>query len=136
VFRRWLTEDYCPGPCRCRIELVKRPEFLPLHHPTALHIRVHNTSLTTWALHAGTSAGIHACFALMNEQGKQIASGKAGLFDALVPPGGSLPLTLTLPPLKHPGRYHVLVDMVEEQHCTFYQVGSEPLEEEFVAREE
>jgi hypothetical protein len=133
VFRSWLEEGYCPGPCRCRVEFRQRPDYFPLHRPFALPILVHNTSSATWSLRAGSNAGIHATFALMDAEGETVAVGKAGLFDALVRPGGSVPLTLTLPPLRRPGRYRLLVDMVEEQHCTFYQAGSEPLEEEFIA---
>jgi hypothetical protein len=136
VFRRWLADGYCPGPCRCRIELVRPPAFLPLHRPLALGIVVHNTSPLAWPLRAGTSAGIHVSYHLMHAGGDMAVVSKAGLFDAVVPPGGSVPLTVTLPALTRPGRYRLFVDMVEEQHCTFYQTGSEPLDEEFEAREE
>ncbi|HJT77301.1 MAG TPA: hypothetical protein VJ739_08870, partial [Gemmataceae bacterium] len=59
---------------------------------------------------------------------------RAGLFAADVPPGGSIDLTLPLPALPRPGRYHLLVDMMHEQQCAFYQTGSEPLEEELEVR--
>jgi protein tyrosine phosphatase (PTP) superfamily phosphohydrolase (DUF442 family) len=136
VFRRWLAGGYCPGPCRARLGLVRRPAFLALHRPLALRVVVHNTSPQPWPLRAGTSAGIHVSYALIHAEGDAAAVGKAGLFDAVVPPGGSLPVTVTLPALHRPGQYRVFVDMVEEQHCTFYQTGSEPLDEEFEAREE
>jgi protein tyrosine phosphatase (PTP) superfamily phosphohydrolase (DUF442 family) len=136
VFRRWLADGYCPGPCRARLEWVRRPAFLPLGHPLALHLVVYNTSPQAWPLRAGRSAGIHLVCSLTHAGGDTVAVSKAGFFDAVVPPGGSVPLTVTLPALRRAGQYRLFVDMVEEQHCTFYQTGSEPLDEEFEAREE
>ena len=48
-------------------------------------------------------------------------------FDATVPPGGHIDLTLSLPALDIPGRYRLRVDMVDEQHAYFLQEGCEPL---------
>ena len=44
------------------------------------------------------------------------------MFDAVVPPGEAVDLTAALPPLP-PGRYHVQLDMIDEQHAWFYQTG-------------
>jgi hypothetical protein len=49
----------------------------------------------------------------------------------VVEPGQLHETTLVLPRLT-PGRYRVIIDMVEEGHCWFYQAGSEPWEEELV----
>ena len=47
-------------------------------------------------------------------------------------PGESIELTLVVGALREPGRYRLVVDLIEEQHCWFFQGGSEPLEEEIV----
>jgi hypothetical protein len=60
---------------------------------------------------------------------------KAGLQDAVVPPGDSIDLTVAIPPLRKPGRYRLQIDIVDEQQCWFYQTGSQPLEVELIARE-
>jgi hypothetical protein len=97
---------------------------------------VHNTSIKTWRLQAESNAGIHATFMLVNDHGATVYEGRAGLFAAKVPPGSSIDLTLALPGVASPGKYRLIVDMVDEQHCTFFQAGSEVLERELEVREQ
>jgi hypothetical protein len=130
IFRRWIEHEYCPGECRCRLEILDHREQ-PLHvHsplPTALRVRCHNTSIETWRLHPSNNSGIHLFFVLCNDRGQRVAEGKAGLFHAVVPPGEFIDLTVVLPGLMKPGRYELRVDMEAEQHAYFLQTGSEPL---------
>jgi hypothetical protein len=136
AFRRWVEQDYCPGPCRCTLEWLDPPGPLPRGRPVARHVRARNTSPETWHLSPDGCAGIHLTFTLNDEHFRYRAVGRAGLFRADVPSGESIDLTLALPPLNRPGRYHLLVDMIDEQQCCFYQTGSEPLEEELDVREQ
>jgi hypothetical protein len=133
-FRRWAVHEYCPGPCRCRLEWVEKPHALRCWQPSALRIRAHNTSEETWRLSADSNAGVHLIYNLFDENYQYQTTGRSGLFRARVPPGGSIDLTLALPSLR-PGRYLLMVDMIDEQQCSFYQTGSEPLEEELDVRE-
>jgi hypothetical protein len=130
VLRRWIEEDYCPGECRCRLELLE-PSRQPLHlHgplPTALRVRCHNTSIEPWRLHPSPNSGTHLIFFLSNDKDQRIASGKSGLFHAVVPPGEFVDLTVVLPGLTQPGRYELRLDMEQEQHAFFLQTGSQPL---------
>jgi hypothetical protein len=89
-------------------------------------VRCTNTSVKPWRLRPGSNAGIHAVFFLDDDTGKMIVQGRSGLFDAVVAPGGSIDLTLAFPALQ-PGKYTLRVDMTDEQHGEFLQVGSEPL---------
>ncbi|HXG12935.1 MAG TPA: tyrosine-protein phosphatase [Gemmataceae bacterium] len=134
VFRRWARREYCPGVCRCELELLEPLEAVPPGRPFAVRVRARNTSFRTWRLRRGTAAGVHASYVVYNHHQHKAASGEGGLFEAEVPPGRSIDLTLALPALK-PGRYRLLVDMTDGQHCWFLQTGSEPLEQEFVVRE-
>jgi protein tyrosine phosphatase (PTP) superfamily phosphohydrolase (DUF442 family) len=135
VFRAWLDHGYTPGPCLARVELLDPVAGLPPMTPSAVRVRAHNTSPETWHFKAGSVAGVHVSYALEDEQGRAQGVGKSGLFDAEVPPGGSIDVTLALPRLR-PGHYRLLVDLLDEQHGCFYQAGSEPLEEELTVREE
>lgn len=130
VFHRWIEKDYCPGECRCRLELLE-PSRPPLHihgpMPAPLRVRCHNTSIEPWRLHPAENAGTHLFFVLTNEKDQRIAEGKAGLFHAVVPPGEFIDLTVVLPALMQPGRYELRLDMEEEQHAYFLQTGSQPL---------
>ncbi|MHB1425580.1 MAG: tyrosine-protein phosphatase [Gemmataceae bacterium] len=130
LFRHWIEEEYCPGECRCRLELLE-PTQQPLHVnsplPTALRVRCRNTSIQPWRLHPDYNAGTHLFFVLTNQRDQRVAEGKAGLFHAVVNPGEFVDLTVVLPGLARPGRYELRLDMEEEQHAYFLQTGSQPL---------
>jgi hypothetical protein len=136
VFRRWVADGYCPGECRCAMELLHAPKSVPRGRQVALALRVCNTSIMSWRLRPENNAGIHASFTLFDAQGGTVAEGRAGLFDAEVAPGASIDLTLVLPAVNRPGKYRLVVDMVDEQHCSFFQAGSDVLEWEFEVRDQ
>lgn len=130
VLRRWIERDYCPAACRCRLELPDHPERpirLKGDEPTVLRVRCHNTSIKPWRLHPAGNTGIHLDCVLCTDRDVRIGEFKAGLFHAVVPPGGFIDLTVAFPPLYLPGRYELRLDMTEEQHGSFLQTGSEPL---------
>jgi hypothetical protein len=133
-FRRWAQEEYCPAECRCRIDALELPAAVRPGKPFTVLVRFHNTSVKTWRFQAETNAGIHARYDLWDDCDQQVASARAGLFPAEVRPGQAIDLKLALPALKA-GSYRLLVDLVDEQHCWFFQTGSEPLETEFEVRE-
>jgi hypothetical protein len=130
AFRRWLLHDYCPAECRCNLELLDMPTPVPRGQPTAIRVRAHHTGTKTWRLRPGTNAGIHLGFFLWDADGHVLAHDRGGMYSAEVAPGQSLDLTLVLPAVHKPGRYRLMIDMMDEQHCWFYQTGSEPLERE------
>jgi len=130
IFRRWIEEDYCPGECRCRLEILEptgQPIRLERYQPAALRVRCHNTSIKPWRLRPGGNAGIHLSYVLSNDRDRRLVEDKAGLFHATVPPGDFIDLTVALPSLYVPGLYELRLDMVDEQHASFLQAGSEPL---------
>jgi hypothetical protein len=129
-FRRWALEEYCPGVCRCSLQPLAIPDRIRCGEPALLAVRVTNTSAGSWRLCAGNNAGVHIGFILWDSADRTVATGRSGLFDAEVVPGESIELQLALPVLKTPGRYHCLIDMVEESQGWFHQMGSEPLEKE------
>jgi protein tyrosine phosphatase (PTP) superfamily phosphohydrolase (DUF442 family) len=133
-FRQWVENDYCPGECRCRIETLEKPAPVPVGKPFAIRFRVSNTSVKPWRFQPETNTGIHARFILWNDDDQQLAAPRAGLFHAVVQPGQTIDLALAIPALKRPGSYRIMVDMVDEQQCWFFQTGSEPLEMELEAR--
>jgi hypothetical protein len=136
VFRRWAMTGYCPGECRATLELLDTPAHLIRGKQTGLALRVRNRSIKSWRFRSETNAGIHALFTLFDEHGAIIHEGRAGLFNAVVSPGECIDLTLVLPAIARPGKIRLFVDMVDEQHCSFFQAGSEPLELELEVREQ
>jgi hypothetical protein len=135
AFRLWVGGGYCPAECRCAIELLTPLEHIRAGRPFGLDVRIRNTSLGPWQLRRGTNAGFHAVYSLFQFGVGSHGPWRAGLYDAEVPPGAAVDLTLVLPALQ-PGRYRLVVDMTDEQHCWFMQAGSEPLEQEFEVREQ
>jgi hypothetical protein len=130
AFRRWVEQDYCPGECRCALEVLEpagQPARVPRGRPFGVRVRCTNTSVKPWRFRPGTNAGIHASFVLTDPEDRCAGIGRAGLFHATVAPGAGIDLTLPLPALYRPGRYQLRVDMVDEQHAYFLQEGSEPL---------
>ncbi len=136
-FRQWAVHEYCPGECRCDITLLD-PHDGPLQaeadQPFGFRIRCANTSAEPWVMEPGNNAGIHMDWMLFNEGDEYLKTGRSGLFDAVVPPGEAVDMTVALPPLDA-GRYHVQLDMIDEQHAWFYQTGgTEPLTVELEVR--
>jgi protein tyrosine/serine phosphatase len=130
VFRRWARYDYCPGECRANICLVapaQGPVRPDRERPTGVRVRCFNTSVKPWVFQPGSNAGIHAHFLLLGPDSRVVGEGKAGLFEAEVQPGEHIDLTLALPPLEGPGQYTLRVDLVDEQHGWFLQLGNDPL---------
>ncbi len=136
AFRHWLLEEYRGGQCQGVIE-----EATPLQtawrvgDPISFRVRVHNTSQEPWQFKPTRTAGMHLGFQLWDSAGRAVAGGRAGLFERTVLPGERLTVTLVAPPVKTAGRYRLMVDMVEENHCWFFQTGSEPWEEAIDVRD-
>lgn len=128
AFRQWLAWESCPGEYQGRLEPLDFPARIELDQAIALRVRAHNTSESSWHFQKATNAGIHVCFGLLDAEGQYVAFDRAGLFDAEVLPGQSIDLTLPLPPLPQPGQYRLIADLMDEAHCVFHQVASEPLE--------
>jgi protein tyrosine phosphatase (PTP) superfamily phosphohydrolase (DUF442 family) len=135
VFRRWATREYTAGAYSAAITPLDVPAVVRRGEPFAVRVRVRNTGNAGWRLRPAANAGVHLAYMLWDAHGRQLGTGRAGLFDADVAPGASIDLTLSLPPLEQAGNYRLLVDMTDEQQCWFYQAGSEPLEEELQARD-
>jgi protein tyrosine phosphatase (PTP) superfamily phosphohydrolase (DUF442 family) len=134
-FRRWLESGYCPGYCLAEIEPIDLPRQVRAGQPWLARVRVHNRSIRTWPLRTGKSAGVHLGYQVLNQQGQGLGDGRAGQFEADVPPGQPIELAIPMPALPPGGPYTVLIDMIEEQHCWFFQAGSAPLLWEIEARE-
>jgi protein tyrosine/serine phosphatase len=126
VFRHWMVSDYCPGECRADIVALDELTLLPEDAPHAFHIRCTNTSVRPWRMRPGPNAGVHAIFFVDDQDKTCVVQGRSGLFDAVVPVGESIDLTLAIPVME-PGNYVLRVDMTDEQHAKFHQVGSKPL---------
>jgi protein tyrosine phosphatase (PTP) superfamily phosphohydrolase (DUF442 family) len=131
VMREWVATGYCPGYCRGRIELLAHPAAVRVGEPAVVRVRAHNTSVRPWELKPGTETGVHVRFLVFDPGWKLSQIGRAGQFEANVPPGGSIDLTLALTPPTVPGSYFVQTDLLDGNRCSFIQLGSEPLELNF-----
>ncbi len=132
TFRHWILDEYKGGWCSAQFE-----EFTPLAteprrgEPIGYRVRVKNTGSGTWHFRTESLSGMHLGYQVYDGE-HLVAEGRAGMCDQQVPSGDTITITLVIAPLPKAGYYRLLADMVEEQHCWFYQAGSEPHEEEFV----
>jgi hypothetical protein len=134
-FRRWALSEYEGGWCRAEVRSVEPMQPLKTGAPLGFRVTIRNTSPYAWELKPTTTAGFHVFFLVRDDEGRGVAHGRAGLRAKTVAPGASLDATVVIPPLERAGRYRLMVDMIEENHCWFFQTGSEPWEEELEVRE-
>ncbi len=131
LFRQWAAREYCPGPCRGRLEFLDLPRDKWLaNRGQVVHVRAHNDSVETWRLRPGTNHGVHVRYHVYRGDGSNVIEGRAGQFDAEVPVGQSIDLALGIPPLP-PGRYGFNVDLIAADETAFSQLGGEQLIHEF-----
>jgi protein tyrosine/serine phosphatase len=136
VFREWAVNHYRPGSCWSELTWVSSsPKTVAPAQPTTLRLRARNGGIAAWQLKPVVTAGTHLGCHIYDEQDRLVDVVKTGLRDGAVAPGQVADFTLTVPPLRKPGRYRLQIDMVDEQQCWFYQTGSEPLEVELIVRD-
>lgn len=136
TFRDWALNHYCPGTCWGLLGWSEPPPSeARCGKPIVLKVRAANTSLGSWRLSPISTGGLHLGCAIYDEQDRQIDVVKTGMRDGTVHAGQTMNFTLVLPPLHQPGRYRVVIDLVDEAQCWFYQTGAEPLEQELIVRE-
>jgi protein tyrosine phosphatase (PTP) superfamily phosphohydrolase (DUF442 family) len=128
ALREFADHGYCPSYLRGTVELLEMPTGLRVGTPAAVRVRAVNTSPEPWALHPGTETGVFVQVLIFGPDWRLIHRGRAGQFEATVPPGGSIDLTLALPPLPVPGPYHLLIDLADANRYAFSQFGNHPLE--------
>jgi protein tyrosine phosphatase (PTP) superfamily phosphohydrolase (DUF442 family) len=128
ALREWADGGYCPSYLRGRLESIDSPVDAHVGKPAAVRIRATNTSPESWQFHPGTETGVHVRFLVYDPGWKLVQIGRAGQFEATVPPGKSIDLTLALNPLANPGAYWVLADLGDGNRFSFSQFGNRPLE--------
>jgi protein tyrosine phosphatase (PTP) superfamily phosphohydrolase (DUF442 family) len=129
--RRWLSQGYCENHWNVGFE--EAPDdvlYVRRGEPWAMHFRLRNQGTMPWRLAPTLNAGIHLGFVVISRDGALMAAGRAGLFEAQVFPGQTVHLTASVPAIARPGTYRMVIDMVDERHGWFYQMGAEPLERE------
>jgi protein tyrosine phosphatase (PTP) superfamily phosphohydrolase (DUF442 family) len=131
AFRRWVADDYGGGWLQSRIEKVERLGDARAGQPLGYRVLVRNVGPRAWHIRPNSSAGIHLGCRLSDATGADLFEVRGGLIETEIAPGELFTATIVLP-LPKAGRYRLLLDLVEEGHCWFYQTGSEPWEEELV----
>jgi protein tyrosine phosphatase (PTP) superfamily phosphohydrolase (DUF442 family) len=133
-FRHWILEEYRGGRCEGGVEGIEAIDTPKAARPIGYRVRLHNRSPAAWHFKPTLTAGIHVLFHVYNADGDGIVEGRAGMLEATVPPGGHYEVTMVVPSLRA-GWYWLTVDLIEENHCCFFQTGAEPWEEELIVRE-
>jgi hypothetical protein len=134
LFRRWLLEEYQSGGRAFQVESLTWDEP-HAGRPCGFQLRVRNTGTITWQMRPGSTTGFRLGIDVRDDQERSLAMKYWGLLDADVGPGQSIDLAFVVPSFPSPGRYRILIDMVDPKQGWFYQLGSEPYEEELLVRE-
>ncbi len=135
-FRHWVLHEYRGGWCDAKFEKVDRLFAEPaLNKRLEYDLVVRNTGPTPWHFHPLKTAGHHVTFKIEDDKHQVVHEGRAGMIRRTVEPGDSIQVILSIPPIRKPGNYRLLIDMIEEGHCWFHQTGSHVWEEEWSIRE-
>lgn len=138
VFRDWVRNDYHGGWCMYEVEEFQRlqpPGPVAKDVAIGYRVKLRNTGSRTWNFATHGRSGYHLGFRVREASGMPVLEGKGTMLDRDLAPGASLATTLYIPAKLPPGRYRVMIDMLEEHHGWFFQLGAEPVEEELVIRE-
>ena len=135
VFRRWLNEHY-GSDFEFRVtDFAPMQDDVQAGKPSAFRVTLRNEGTGTFQFSTLSRAGVHLVYQCFDyKTGTNLAAGKAGFLDRAVGPGEEIALTMTLTPLP-PGRHRLRVDLMEEGHAFFSQLGIEPWEQELIVRE-
>jgi protein tyrosine phosphatase (PTP) superfamily phosphohydrolase (DUF442 family) len=131
TLREWADHGYCPGRARGLLELTAPAGRSTVGASYVLHVRITNTSLEPWPLHPGTETGVHVRFLVFDPNWSLVQAGRAGQFEGIVPPSGTMDLELVVNPPATPGPHFLVADLVDGNHSTFAQFGGSPLEVAF-----
>ncbi len=130
-FRRWVANEYCPGPYRAQLSLIGPAKF-PAGRGFSFAVRALNTSIEPWQFTPGAAGGIRLRHTLTSAAGVRIYQGHAGQFARTVKPSEHIDLVCGVPPLPA-GDYTLHVDLIDAEpiellNTAFVQYGSEPLQ--------
>lgn len=134
-FRDWLRHHYCPVGGRAAIVLLDPPGRrgatrtalrLAAAQSQLIRVRCYNRSEQPWHFQPGNNAGIKAWIHVVDHDDRPLGLDQVGRFHARVLPGEAIDLAFPVLALV-PGRYQIRIDLADEQHATFLQLGSEPL---------
>jgi protein tyrosine phosphatase (PTP) superfamily phosphohydrolase (DUF442 family) len=136
LFRHWVLHEYHGAGYDYRIErFACATASLKVGEPIGFQMRVRNTGTKAWQLRPVETGGFKLGFCLRDDRDMEVSKGFSGLFDARVHPGEFLDLAVVVPALARAGRYRLTLDMVAPEFVWFFQMGSEPREEELIIRE-
>ncbi len=136
ALREWVTTDAFPGECRATFESLEAPRKLAIGEVPRFRVRVRNIGLTPWHFKPANTAGYHVVFLVKDADERWLDSGRAGLLDADVGARAEYRCDAGDAGLQRAGHYRLMVDMLDEQQCWFYQVGTEPMEMELDVHEQ
>jgi hypothetical protein len=135
LFRHWLLYEYNARGLAYGIDHFAATAPLRVGRPAGFHVRVRNTGSKVWRLRPTVNAGVKLGYRVRDDQDHVVTEGFCGLFDATVSPAETVDLNVPVPSWPRPGKYGILLDMVDADSVWFFQIGSDPFEEELDVRE-
>jgi hypothetical protein len=103
-------------------------------HAGVVRLRATNTSDHDWKLSATTGAGIHLFYRVFNQAGTELQRGTAGMFDATIPSGRDVVISVPINRLPAPGKYTLRADLLDGPLVAFMQLGGDEFVMELTAQ--
>jgi predicted protein tyrosine phosphatase len=123
-FREWAAREYAPHGYRAGIEVRELPRVVAPGERFRVSCLVRNPTQTPWQFHHGARRGVRLSVAIP----EAAIDKRAGFFERTVLSGQSIDLSVQIDAPTRPGRYAVIIDLVDEGRCWFRDAGSEPIE--------
>lgn len=137
--KKWIFEEYRPGPLWAKIDTVSIPEELRSGQASVVRLRLQNNSHDTWKFQRGSLSGVHVRgwiepegnrpppWADQNIDPPNRIRLAGGMMNVDVPPQGTIEIDVPVPAIKKPGRYELFLDIWDEHLRSFGEtVGSKP----------
>jgi protein tyrosine phosphatase (PTP) superfamily phosphohydrolase (DUF442 family) len=119
LFRHWLLEEYRAGGRSFTVESLVPETESRAGRPCGFSLRVRNTGNITWKMRPGSTAGFRLGIEIRDDQERNLPMKYWGLRDGEVGPGQAIDLRFVVPRFPAPGRYRILIDMVDPTHGWF-----------------
>jgi len=138
-FRRWVMNEYSPGPPRSHLSWqTPPPAAVAKDTPFTVNLLCKNCSDTEWQMKPGQFAGIHVSYVVYSDGTTPAWEGRAGLRYETVRPKATTSVPIPVGGLP-PGRYRLVAELHDATNASvpfrtqsFTKFGDDSLVAEFV----
>ncbi|MGL6074649.1 MAG: tyrosine-protein phosphatase [Fimbriiglobus sp.] len=118
-FRQWATKIYTAGLASSVYTWLDVPKApLKVGESAVLKLRAKNNSTQSWAFQPGHYSGVHLLYKVASDPTQELHRDHAGLIRRDVAPGETIDFDLVIPPIRTPGTYAVIAELIDARGCS------------------